>query len=555
MHKLKQTIFTLILIFTFTYAFSEEVTSKNGMVVTAHPIASEFGLEILKSGGNAVDAAVGAAFVVGVVEPNASGLGGGGAMLVYLQKEDSLTYINYYACAPKQVASNFDRKKQGSSARAVLVPGTVAGLYHALKNYGTISWQDLLTRVIDKVKDGFPVNENFHKVALDSYEKLIKYPQTSATYLVNDLPPEPGEIIRNQRIVNTLNKLAHQGPDVFYRGELADSIEATMIKYGGTLRKSDLMDYRIRELSPLTGTYREYEIASAPPAQSGATVIEILNILEFKNLAAMGDYTQSPVSFHFMAEAMKRAYADRLQYLADPKFFDVPTETLISKKFARHRFDSINMEQPIPLKAKDVLPGDVSPYVPGTKQDDPHGSTTQISVIDAAGNAVSLTQTLNHFWGSGITVCGFLLNNGMTTFMAGAPNKQIFSGQQPLTTISPSILFKNDRVGMVIGSPGAGRIMSTIVEVICNVVDFNKGAEQANLAPRFYSPKWTEILPVEARFSEDLIEKLKAMGHPIQTFGEMDMYFGGVQLIVVDQENKILIGSSDPRRAGMALGY
>jgi len=534
--------------------YAKEVTGKKGMVVTAHPAASELGLEILKSGGNAVDAAVGSALILGVVEPHASGLGGGGGMLIYLHSKDSLTYINYYARAPRLIPTDFNSSEEAKTSIAVLVPGTVAGLYHALQKYGTVSWKDLLIRVIKKAKNGFQVDSKFNKILLDSYGSLLKYPQTRSIYLVDDFPPEEGYTIINNRVLNTLEKLANSGPEIFYQGEIADSIEAAMIKYGGGLRKSDLMAYQPMEISPVQGNYRGYEIYSAPPPQSGTTIIEILNILEFRDLSKMGDYTQSISSFHFMAEAMKRGYADRLQYISDPQFFKVPLDVLLSKDFAYSRFQTINN---ISTKPKDTAAGDVKLFLQksGLKKDDKNGSTTHISVVDAVGNAVSLTQTLNRFWGSGIGVCGFLLNDGMTAFSSINPVNTVLSGRQPRSTISPSILFNNNKLSMVIGSPGAGRIISTMVEVICNIIDFDKSVAEANDAPRFCSKELSTTLPVEARFSPELLAKLKAMGHPIEVLGEMDLYFGGVQLIFIDPKMKTLIGSSDQRRSGVALGY
>ncbi|HDP98827.1 MAG TPA: gamma-glutamyltransferase [bacterium] len=533
--------------------FAGQIAAKNGMVVTGHPVASQFGVEILKSGGNAIDAAVAAAIIAGVAEPHASGIGGGGAMLIYLQEQDSLSYINYYQQTPALLPGAYDPARDNDQASSVLVPGTIAGLHFALTNYGTIQWKDLLHLAADKMEAGFRIDDHLHGIILDSYEKLLKYPETRQIYLPNDLPPASGEYIQNVDIIITLRKLANFGPEVFYRGDIADSIETVILQHGGTLRKTDLNNYKVRQLSPLRGNYRDYTIYSAPPPQSGLTIIETLNILEFKKLSEMGNYTKFAASFHFMAEAMKRAYADRLTYLSDPLFVDVPTDVLINKEFARSRFEDIDFSKANPAQPKKTKPGDIRPLL--SSDPDDKGCTTHISVVDAQGNAVSLTQTLNRFWGCGITVGGFLLNNGMTSFSGGNSVNRIEPNKQPRSTISPTLIFKNNRLFMVIGSPGAGAIISTLVEVICQIVDFNKTPEAANQAPRFCSRKWSDNLPLESNFSPALIDSLITLGHPIRVMNALDSYFGGVQLIVVDFSNGELIGSSDPRRSGTAIGY
>ncbi|MEE9464812.1 MAG: gamma-glutamyltransferase [Candidatus Neomarinimicrobiota bacterium] len=524
------------------------------MIVTAHPIASEFGLEIMQAGGNAVDAAVGAAVMLGVVEPYASGFGGGGALLIYLHEEDSLAFINYRARAPRLVPTDFDFDLEEHTGQAVLVPGTVAGLYHALSNYGTLTWQDLLTRAIKKVESGFDVSATMFKLTLDNYEVISARPQISEIFLNDGLPYEVGDVIQNERMLVTLEKLAQGGPDVFYNGEIADSIVAAVSRNGGGMRKSDLAAYQVLDLSPVKGTYRGYDIVSAPPPLAGVVLIEILNILEFKNLSAMGSYSENLATFHFMAEASKRGYADRMEYLGDPTFIPVPVEALISKDFARSRYKTIKKKKVIPSKPKLTPAGDASRYQPNNVEDK-DGSTTHISVVDAAGNAVSLTQTNHRFWGSGICVGGFILNNAMTGFARKDPVNTVRSGRLPRSTTVPSMLFKDGELSMVIGSPGGWRIISSVAEVICNIIDFGMDPDEANRAPRFASRKWYDTLPVEDSFDPEMLDKLRAMGHPIEVLGEMDLFFGGVQLIVVDPASGLLIGSSDPRRSGVAKGY
>ncbi len=547
-------LFTLLLV-TCTRWQPQPSIQSEGMVVAAHPMAAEFGYEILKSGGNAVDAAVGTAIVLGVVEPNASGLGGGGGILIYLNEPDSLTYINYYARAPQQLA-DYNSETDVNSAHAVLVPGMVAGLSLALEKYGTMTWADVLTRSIAKVEAGFQVDENFNAIVMDSYEILMSHPQTSSIFLKEMFPHEPGETLVNQPILETLQKLADGGPEVFYVGELADSIEAVMLNYGGTIRKTDLANYHPVEKAPVKTVYRDNLVFSAPPPQSGVPLLEILNIVEYKDISKMGSYIENEATFHFMAEAMKRGYADRLRYLSDPEFQEVPTDILLSDEYAKTRYATIDMERAVPAALKKTPPGDVKQFEAEyfREEIDKDGSTTHISVVDKDGNAVSLSQTLNHFWGSGITVCGFLLNNGMTGFSKSNPANTPAPNRQPRSTICPSMLFKDGELYMVIGSPGAGRIISTLVEVICNIVDFGMTPDQANQAPRFCSKKWADTLPVEARFDQELLDRLIAKGHPIEVLGEVDKFFGGVHLIVVDPNTGVLKGSADSRRSGAVKG-
>ena len=551
------TLFSVLMCTLFVISISSAAAENHrGMIVSAHPLASEAGLTVLKDGGNAVDAAVASALVLGIVEPYASGLGGGGGMLIYLREPDSLTYVNYYPCAPRLVPTDFDRNKEARSAIASLVPGTVAGLHHALSHYGTMKWDQLLHRIITKFKDGFEVDLSLNKNIFDAYESLLVNKQTRAIYLVDDFPPETGDILNNQRLTRTLSLLADGGPDVFYHGEIADSIDAFMIEHGGGVRKSDLEAYRVREFSPVRGTYRGMDVVSAPPPQSGVTLIEILNIFETRALQDAPHYTDDSRTLHFMAEANKLAYADRRKYLSDTKYMDVPVDILISKSFAASRASEIDMKQAIQTDAVDIPAGDIAPFsAPELRKSDRHGSTSHISVCDGTGNAVSLTQTLNFFWGCSHSVCGFLLNNGMTSFSNVNPANATLSGRQARSTIAPSMIFKDNTLTGVIGTPGSGRILSTMAIVISNLIDHNYDADSANKAPRFANLNWSRKLKVENRISPQLITSLEELGHDVDTLSDFDLYFGGVQLILIDPENGNLSGSSDPRRAGIALGY
>ncbi|MBT3227570.1 MAG: gamma-glutamyltransferase [Candidatus Marinimicrobia bacterium] len=532
---------------------SQPGQESGGMVVAAHPFAAEFGYEILLSGGNAIDAAVATAIALGVVEPHASGFGGGGGMLIYLDDSQKLSYINYYPRTGMTIPETFDSKLDGQSAKAVLVPGTVSGLSMALEKYGTMSWKELLERTIEKLRQGFVIDDHFNKVILDSYEILTDYPETEAIFLNEMLPYEVGDTLVNEPALHTLQILADNGPRAFYTGEIADSVEAVMVRQGGFIRKADLESYRAIEMAPVASDYRNHRIVSSAPPQSGVTLLEILNILEQKDLSEMGIYYEHDSTLHFMAEAIKVGYADRGKYLGDPAFSEIPVSTLSSDDYARTRFEAINMGALSNSDSTATSPGSIDTFM-GEPHDDPNGSTTHISVIDKEGNAVSLTQTVSYYWGSGISVGGFLLNNAMTSFSKNGGPNSIAPGKQPRSTISPSFIFKDEQLYAVVGTPGGGRIPGTMTEVVTSLVDFGANAEQANNAPRFHSTDNSQKLRVESGFDQALLDQLESKGHIIETMGDMNSYFGGVHLIVIDPETGELQGAADPRRSGVVAG-
>ena len=532
---------------------SQPGQESGGMVVAAHPFAAEFGYEILLSGGNAIDAAVATAIALGVVEPHASGFGGGGGMLIYLYDSQKLSYINYYPRTGMTIPETFDSKLDGQSAKAVLVPGTVSGLSMALEKYGTMSWKELLERTIEKLRQGFVIDDHFNKVILDSYEILTDYPETEAIFLNEMLPYEVGDTLVNEPALHTLQILADNGPRAFYTGEIADSVEAVMVRQGGFIRKADLESYRAIEMAPVASDYRNHRIVSSAPPQSGVTLLEILNILEQKDLSEMGIYYEHDSTLHFMAEAIKVGYADRGKYLGDPAFSEIPVSTLSSDDYARTRFEAINMGALSNSDSTATSPGSIDTFM-GEPHDDPNGSTTHISVIDKEGNAVSLTQTVSYYWGSGISVGGFLLNNAMTSFSKNGGPNSIAPGKQPRSTISPSFIFKDEQLYAVVGTPGGGRIPGTMTEVVTSLVDFGANAEQANNAPRFHSTDNSQKLRVESGFDQALLDQLESKGHIIETMGDMNSYFGGVHLIVIDPETGELQGAADPRRSGVVAG-
>jgi len=551
-----RTVFTLLIaLFMLGCAHQEPISPQqtDGMVVAAHPQAAELGYDILKAGGNAVDAAVGTAIALSVVEPHASGLGGGGGMLIYLNDQDKLTYINYYPQTGAVPPDTFISRTDAHTADAVLVPGTVAGLSMALSLYGTMSWEDILLLSIDRLKAGFIIDSKFNKVILDSYEVLMEYTETSDIFLNEMLPFEVGDTLFNEPAMKTLQVLADEGPDAFYSGEIADSIVAVITRYGGTITKSDLAAFQAFEVEPLKGFYRDKQIVSAPPPQSGITLLEILNILENEDLAELGNYVSNDATLHLVAEAVKLGYADRREYLEDPRFSEIPVIPLISDEYAAERHSLITAHGLTNTDSTNTYPGSLD-RASQDPIDDPNGSTTHLSIIDKDGNAVSLTQTLSYYWGSGISTGGFLLNNGMTSFSGGDGVNAIEPNKQPRSTISPTFIFHGEDLYLVIGTPGGGRIPGTMVQVITNILDYGIDPVEANMIPRFYSRDNNIQLKVESRFSEAVLEKLVKRGHKVEILAEVDSYFGGVHLIMIDPVTGTLTGSADPRRSGVVAG-
>lgn len=623
-------------------------TGMRGMVATAHPLASEAALSMLQRGGNAVDAAVAAAFAIGVVEPDGSGLGGGGGALIYLAKEKRAVYINYYPAASSAVNSvGFIARTHAQSARAILVPGTVAGLTLALERFGTLPLATVLGPAIRLARDGFPIDETLGQIILDHVPLVGRDSATASVYLHDGFPLVAGDTLRQPDLANTLTAIAVEGRAGFYEGPIARALAEGVQSAGGAMTLDDLRSTQAQLLEPVRGTYRGFDIYSAPPPHSGVHVLEALNILENENLAALGHYTTSGDAMHRIAETLRRVYADRTAYLADPRFEDVPVEGLVSKAFAQSRFNDINpnMADPreyrktsagnpaayrseevrqdavrVPVRAgsgrewddeddegsssydkwgedlfgpwgnrkkrapkdedrrtlpadsvrRTINPDELEPEAlrwrpgsagprwagalhPGTPESGGH--TTHLGIMDREGNVVSLTQTLGTFFGSGVTVAGVLLNNAMSNFATTVARNAIEPGKQPRSSISPTIMLRDGKAFMSVGSPGASRIIASVVELILNVVDYGMTAQEANTAPRFHCQKADDYLHLEARISEKVQDDLRQKGHSLKLYSDFDLFFGGAQLILRDPATGILSGSADPRRGGVAIGY
>ena len=530
------------------------VYAANGMVASQEQLATAVGVDILRRGGNAVDAAVAVGFALAVTLPAAGNLGGGGFMMVHDAASGETVAIDYREMAPggatRDMFLNVDGDADPNLSRftplAVGVPGTVAGLALALEEYGTMPLAEVLAPAIALAEDGFEVTAELSQSLKRSRERLTRWPSTAAIFYHSDgRAYEPGEILRQPDLAASLRLIAAEGPDAFYEGAIADAIAAEMRRSGGIITRDDLAAYEAKLRAPVTGSYRGTDIQSMPPPSSGGThVVQILNILEGYDIAAHG--AGSAASIHLMAEAMKRAYADRSEYLGDSDFVDVPVAGLTDKDYATELRALIDPEQATPSEA--IGHGD--PFAYESDQ------TTHFSVVDAAGNAVSNTTTLNFSYGVGLVAegTGILLNNEMDDFSAkpGVPNafgliggdaNAVEAGKRPLSSMSPTIVLKDGTVFLVTGSPGGSRIITTVLQVILNVIDHGMNVAEAAAAPRIHHQWLPDELRVEDGLSPDTVRLLEAMGHNVVVKSTM----GSTQSIL-RREDGALFGASDPRR-------
>lgn len=534
--------------------YERDFYSKNGVVSSAKPEASQVGIDILKNGGNAVDAAVATAFAIGVLEPHASGLGGGGFMLIRMAKTGETIVIDYRETAPGKATENMftldanGRVVNGETSvggKASGVPGNVAGLLSALEKYGTLKRSAILAPSIKYAKEGFPVTENFANTLSDNYVKLSSFPATEKIFLKDGLLYEVGDNFKQEDLAKTLEKISKNGKDAFYKGDIAKKIAAGVQEAGGIITEEDLAKYAIKERTPVTGTYRDYTIISTPPASSGGThVIQLLNIMENFNVKDAGDNTAK--AWHLWSEGLRQVFADRAKYMGDPDFVEVPTNGLLSKEYAKELSTKFNLNAP----REDVTFGDPEKYE--------SGNTTHFSVMDKDGNMVAVTQTINHFLGSGVVIpeTGILMNNEMYDFDPNPGRKNsIKGGKRPLSSMTPTlVLDPQSRPFMTIGSPGANRIIPAVALTISNIIDHKMDIQEAINAPRIAQFQ-SGPLYLEGRVSINAYNDLIKMGHKTTLKGDYDNYFGGVQGVLMNYDTMTLEGGADPRRDGMATGF
>lgn len=536
------------------------VVGHKGMVATEQELASRIGLDVLKSGGNAVDAAVAIGFALAVALPNAGNVGGGGFMMVYDAKTHKSVAVDFREIAPAAASRDMYVGPDGKvidgkslyTHYAVGVPGTVAGMTHALQHWGTQPLAKLLAPSIALAEKGYPVSETLAKVLKQEAKNMGRWPATKAIFWKNGAPLKAGDTLVQKDLGHSLRLIARQGAKAFYEGEIAHKIAADMAKNGNAMTLADLKNYKVIEREPVRGTYRGYEIVTMPPPSSGgAHLVQILNIMERWPIKDWG--LNSAATVHHMAEAMKLAYADRAEYLGDPDFVKIPLKGLTSKKYAAELAARIDPDKA--RSAKDIRAGKPQPYE--------SDQTTHYSVVDKAGNMVAVTYTLNTNFGSGIVAAGtgITLNNEMDDFSAkpGVPNaygviggdaNAVQAGKRPLSSMTPTFVLKDGKPWLVTGSPGGPRIITTVLEQIVNGIDFGMNPAEAASQLRFHH-QWTpDELRVEKGFSPDTIKLLKDKGQNVVIKPSM----GRTQTIQV--QGSELWGYSDPRNPdGKTLGY
>lgn len=545
--------------------------SKQGMVTAAHPLAAAAGAEILEKGGNAVDAAIAVSLALGVVEPYASGLGGEGYMVVVMADGREIA-IDFRSSAPAMADyTNLDKAGDLSDVKytpkGYCVAGVAAGIGEALE-LASLPMEVLAAPAIRLAEEGFEVSETFSKVNMDAWETLTA---NAPEFLDDGMPWAAGATFRNPALAGTMKLLAEKGTGIFYNGELADNLDRFMQENDGWARKSDLQAYRALKKAPVKGSYRGYELSVPGSPAGGPRILATLNILEHFNLSIMS--WDDPLAIHIMQEAMILTSLDQRRWMGDPQTNPyIPEKGYISKDYARQRLMQINLS-----KASDPdlwysdRVGDPGPYedgasyvdvmleewqravIEGSTQDVPP-STTHFSVVDNAGNAVSWTQTISSFFGTGNMVDGYFLNNELGNFKykpeEGSPIN-LEPGRRPRTTIAPLVVRKDGKVRWVIGSPGAGRIGSTIVEILVNLIDFDMSLENAIRAPKFTGYDANRQIQLEDDFPPKTIEFLVSLGHEVKRYQYPDLYFGGPNAIAVG-ENGLLTGVGSIRRMGGA---
>jgi gamma-glutamyltranspeptidase/glutathione hydrolase len=561
-------------------ASTHPVHAAHAMVVSVHELASQAGVEITQTGGNAIDAAVATGFALAVVHPPAGNIGGGGFMLIRMA-DGKTHFLDYREKAPAAATRDMFLDAQGNviegaseiGYKSMGVPGSVAGMVYAEQKFGRLTLKQAMAPAIKLARDGYALT---WEEAADLHDRyLAQFPESHRVFQRNGDYYKPGEIFRQPDLARTLERIAEK-PDDFYHGSLARELAAAMQKGGGLITVDDLARYEVKEREPVRGTYRGYEVISAPPPSSGGTVlIESLNILEGYDLAKMGN--RSAQSIHYTTEAFRRAFFDRAEFMGDPDFAKIPVAQLIDKRYAAAWEETIDPARATPSKdlKRPAVFSELEQYAavhPPALAPHESNHTTHYSVIDPDGNAVSVTTTINDWFGSRVTAdsLGFLLNDEMDDFSSkpGVPNSDgliqgemnaIGPGKRPLSSMTPTIVVRDGKTVMVLGSPGSSKIITTVANVLMGVVDYGMNIQEAVNAPRFHNQWMPDVVNVEQWFSPDTLNLLRHMGYNIEIglhFGlKVAPYWSDAECIAVDAKTGERLGASDGRGSGKAVGY
>ncbi len=559
-------------------ASTHPVHAQHGIVVSVNELASRVGVGILRGGGNAVDAAVATGFALAVVHPPAGNIGGGGFMLIRMA-DGKTHFLDYREKAPAAATRDMYLDGHGNvidgaseiGYKSIGVPGSVAGMAYAEQKYGKLTLKQAMAPAIRLAREGYDLTWEDTQDLHDKY--LTQFPESRRVFQRNGDFYKPGETFRQPDLARTLERIAEK-PDDFYHGTLAQELAAAMHKGGGLITAEDLAQYEVKEREPVRGSYRGYEVISAPPPSSGGTVlIETLNILEGYDLAGMGD--RSAQSIHFTVEAFRRAFLDRAEFMGDPDFEKIPVAQLLDKKYAAAWRETIDPAHASPSKElkRPAVFSELEQYAAAHPPTVSHESnhTTHYSVVDADGNAVAVTTTINDWFGSRVTAdgLGFLLNDEMDDFSAklGTPNSDgllqgaanaIGPGKRPLSSMSPTIVVRDGKPVMVLGSPGSSKIITTVANVLMGVVDYGMNIQEAVNAPRFHSQWMPDVVNVERWFSPDTVNTLRQMGYTVEIGLSSDgasPYWSDAECIAIDAKTDERLGASDGRNSGKAVGY
>jgi len=550
-----------ILLLVISIAFAQLARSRNGMVSSASDIATKVGIEILQKGGNAIDAAVAVGFALAVTYPSAGNLGGGG-FIVYYRNDGFSTTIDFREKAPSSAHRDMYLDSTGNpltklaqeGATSVGVPGSVEGLIYAHKKYGKLKFKEVIKPAIKLAKNGFKLSFDLVKSINSNYENFIKYESSKKIFTKNGEKFQEGDLFVQKDLARTLELIKKYGRKGFYEGRTAELIVNQIQKFGGYITLEDLKNYHCVERKPVIGFYRGYKIISmGPPSSGGVAIIQALNILE--NLDLKKEDYQSSKYIHYLIETLKRVYFDRAEYLGDSDFVYVPVQKLISKEYARKLFEQINPEKATNFEEVNTTSAFGFESL----------ETTHYSVIDKDGNAVSVTTTINSSYGSSIVVegAGFLLNNEMDDFsikpgvqnqfgLIGKEANAIAPNKRMLSSMTPTIILKDNKPFLILGSPGGSMIITSVLQVILNIIDFKMDLFHAVSFPRIHHQYVPEVVYYEDyALSEDAIKKLEEYGHQLKKRN----YIGWINAIMVDEQNKFYFGMSDPRGYGLAMGY